>query len=121
SRLVKVDQLLTGCHGCIERDHVLRQDLAARLVGRVIVEPAFHAHIDAGETNSLDEAQHRPDIDVGCDGMSERGRREDRGKGREGAYMANALDQTKTLQRTERQDGIISSGYDTNHDRALAL
>ena len=59
-RIVQVEQQLPARRAAHQHDHVDRQQAAARIVGRAVVQPAFGDDEQAGEREASHHAHHRP-------------------------------------------------------------
>ena len=72
--------------------HVEREDAAAIVAARLVVQPALDHHILSGDGIAHEDAQSRPDIGVVEDEIEQGGVGRDGGEDAEGADMADPVD-----------------------------
>jgi hypothetical protein len=95
-------------------DHVERQRLAAVLVRRGIVQPAFGRHIDRRIAKPDHDAHQRPDPGVGRHGIKQQCRRNQRGQRGEHPDMADPPDHRRRQLRAAQEAHEIGR-HDKRH------
>ena len=103
------------------RDHVGGQDLAARLIGRCVVEPAFRRDVDARHAEPDQDAQQRP-----RPRLDEQWKRNQRGRHeaaerRKDTHMADAADQRRCQPRAGEEADEIARCDDGQLGRGEAF
>ena len=76
-------------------DHVGRKRLAAIVVGRSVVEPAFRSDIDPGKAEPEQDTQDRPGRRVSQCGIQHQNARDDRAQGCKHPHVPDTADQQR--------------------------
>ena len=97
--------------------HVDREDAAAIVFRRLVIEPGLDDHERAGDGVAGHHLEQRPGIDVVGHGQQQSG---DRGRDREHAEradMADAVDQPLAGQRAGEETGEVCGEHDPDQER----
>ena len=110
------DHHLPDAEAAHRDNHVERQHLAAGLVGRFVVQPAFADDIHAGETEAGDNPHHRPDGRMDEDRDHQHSRRGQRRHRAEDPHMADIVEKFGHQQRAEENAKEVAGHHKAGCD-----